>query len=367
MKIVLAIESLASFGGAQRAIIHIAKLLCDEGLSIGLWTFDRSRNQFYYPVPAGISVLTLGEPYTDYQKTRTWLPRMLRRIKFLSQCLEEERVQVVISFMDLMNIQFIGAKWLSRIKLIICERSNPRFRPLPLWWHMVRECVYPLADKFIVQTKGVTREYSNRIRKNIRVIPNPISEKMIDFEFSQRQKRIIAVGRLREVKGFHDLIRAFSILSPDVPEWSLCIIGDGPLKESLSGLIDELNLGDKITLVGAVEDVSPFYKTSRMFVLSSYWEGFPNALAEAMSYGLACISSDCRYGPETLLSKDSGLIFPAGNIHALADCMSKLIHNDHLMETLAKHAREKSLQFSDDKVVLFWKDLIREVSEHETT
>ena len=115
--------------------------------------------------------------------------------------------------------------------------------------------------------------------------------------------RIAAMGRLNEVKGFDRLITSFSIIRHAVPDAVLTIIGKGAREEKLKSLAAGLGLGDAVCFAGFVPDPVTVLRQQNLFALTSYEEGFPNALIEAMSCGLPVVASDCTTGPREILSE----------------------------------------------------------------
>ena len=108
--------------------------------------------------------------------------------------------------------------------------------------------------------------------------------------------RLLTVGALKEQKNHALLIRSFATVA-DRHDAKLLIVGEGELRPALQQLIDELQLHDRVTLVGFVPDPAPFYATADLFVLASDYEGFALVLVEALHAGLKVVSTDCPDGP----------------------------------------------------------------------
>ena len=121
----------------------------------------------------------------------------------------------------------------------------------------------------------------------------------------ERTKRIVAVGRLEAQKNYPLLIKAFYLISNEFKDYIVEIYGEGQERSELSKLINELNLNNRVLLMGRHSDVHERIKDASLYVLSSDYEGMPNALMEAMALGLPCIATNCSGGgPKTLITNE---------------------------------------------------------------
>ena len=125
-----------------------------------------------------------------------------------------------------------------------------------------------------------------------------------------RQQKIAAVGRLHRQKGFDLLIEAFALIADRHPAWNLDIFGEGPEREQLQSLIARHRLSNRVTLRGVVTEIDLPLHEAGLFVMPSRYEGFPNALLEAMACGLPCVGTSVGGVPE-VLGQDAGLLVPA--------------------------------------------------------
>lgn len=171
---------------------------------------------------------------------------------------------------------------------------------------------YFLANKIICVSKGVRDELIKETfinKKKFDVIYNPISQiensklkNENDWRF-QNSKKLLSVGSLKYAKNHELLINSFSILNDRI-NCELIIIGQGPLYEDLKKLIKKLNLDSKIQIINYRNDISYFYKTADLFVLTSRWEGFGNVIVESFTYGTPVVSVACPYGPSEIITKE---------------------------------------------------------------
>lgn len=146
-----------------------------------------------------------------------------------------------------------------------------------------------------------------------------MNEPLVDEWFlSEREPTLVAAGRLASWKGFPDLILAMKEVVKARPA-KLAILGDGPMRDELQALIDELDLSDVVKLYGYVENPLKYFCHADVFVLSSYVEGLPNVLVEAMMCGCTPVSTDCPTGPREVLHDGKyGILVPVKAPVALA-------------------------------------------------
>ena len=152
---------------------------------------------------------------------------------------------------------------------------------------------------------------------------------------------VISAGRLECQKNFPMLVRAFSDFAKDKNDVVLHIYGEGNDKDMLQDLIDKLGCGEKIKLMGRSNDLVSVYKEANLFILSSNYEGMPNALLEAMAIGLPCISTDCPTGPsEMIVSGENGLLVPVNDAEKLREAIEFMYNNRDKAEEMGQRARE---------------------------
>jgi glycosyltransferase involved in cell wall biosynthesis len=181
----------------------------------------------------------------------------------------------------------------------------------------------------------------------------------------ERETIILAVGRLVRLKGFDLLLKAFAQLHSAHPTWRLIILGEGPERQALEALRKELGLVNHFELPGQVRNPEAWMARAGLVVQPSRYEGFPNAVLEAMAMGAPVISSDCRCGPSEMIKDGvNGRLVPVDDIAALARVMGDLLSRKDERERLGHAAVAVRCDFSMDRIMPRWEGLL---VGHETT
>ena len=140
------------------------------------------------------------------------------------------------------------------------------------------------------------------------------------------------------------------------PEWDLIILGDGEEKTKLLQLLIDYKINNRVFFPGSVGNVSEWYEKADLFVLSSLVEGFPNVLLEAMSYGLPCVSFDCKTGPRELIKNGINgiLVSPHEKEIGLSKAISSIINKSEMRENMAKEAIKLRRKNSIENIISKW-------------
>ena len=192
---------------------------------------------------------------------------------------------------------------------------------------------------------------------NVIVIPNPLP--FFPKNFSPlTKKRVIAVGRYYQEKGFDLLLESWAKIYKTHPEWRLEIFGDGD-KTMYEEIRDKLGIPATCCILnGRTNAIEQEYINSSIFVCSSRFEGFGMVLVEAMACGLGVVSFDCPWGPSSIIANgEDGIRVENGNTNALADAIMSLMNDTAKLNTLAKNAITNVQRFQMEKIASKWKDL----------
>lgn len=357
------IGSLGS-GGAERNLVRLSAALAARGWVVSLVTTDPAVEDFY-EVPASVTRVR-ADPEAHLSCRWFDVPGQFRRLTALRDCLRQTRPDLVISFLDTLNVSVLCALWRERVPVVVSERIDPRYHPVGLRWALLRRLTYPRAARVVVLTDDVVHWARRQWpRWRVESIPNPVVRIAAADKAAVAKHAtctVLGIGRLCQQKGFDLLIRAFALVAAEFPAWELSIVGAGRERASLLRLAQSLGIADRVKLNGVVNDTAAALEACDLFVLPSRYEGFPNALAEAMSVGLPVISFDCPSGPSELIRGGvDGLLVPPQDVAALASALRRLMAEPQERARLAARAPEVVGRFGEDMVFDRWQRLVEGV------
>lgn len=249
---------------------------------------------------------------------------------------------------------FILSSYSTKTSSITSLRIDPRFSRSQLLMKQRYPLSLHLSSGVVFQTNIVKEHYSVSIQRKSIVIPNPVIENGHFKPFKNRLKRIVAVGRLSVEKNFSMLVDAFAMLDPN--EYELCIFGDGYLENDLKDKINAYGLQDKILMMGESRNLIEDISVAEIFVLTSDFEGMPNALIEAMSLGLACISTNFPSGAaeELIHNGYNGMLIPVGSLKQLVHVLKVLIEDSDNRLKISHNAMKIKNLLNKDLIINQW-------------
>lgn len=357
-KIALVIPSLAT-GGAEKVIVLLANSLIKDYRVVLIVLY---KTETFYVVEKDVKIIYLRDSYKRSENLFQAFSSNFFYIRNIIRILKTDSINLVISFTTTTNFSsFISCK-IIKIPIIISERKNPLLNKLNLVWQFFGKITCKFADVLVVQTGMIKNVYKAFVlSEKIIVIPNPIDLKMNSFlkeyNCNHRENIILTVGRLDENKNQRLLFEAFSNLN--LPNWKLVVVGDGVLRDVYKKLVKDLDIEKKVEFVGNVQNVWDYYNQAKIFAFTSNSEGFPNALLEAMSFGLPCISTDCPSGPSEIITNDeNGYLIEVNNRAQLEDKLSKLINNPQLCKEFSSKAITSIEKFKMEEIYKQWETLI---------
>jgi glycosyltransferase involved in cell wall biosynthesis len=360
-----AIDNMA--GGVERMVITIMNALAARGHRVELLTWDKRDAAAFYPIDPSIvwHRLALGDP-----DRKAGASLVLRRAERVRAILRRQRPQSVTCFQD---GPFIATRLYALglgIPILAAERNAPtRFdftragRRRDLVLQSLR-----LAKRVIIQCESYRALYPDYLRRRIVTIPNPVFPARLrarpEVAGPDGRLRLLSVGRLSYQKNYGALVEAFVSLAPRFPEWDLTIVGDGEERASLERLIAEKGLGARVKLPGASTAVEQLYAGAHLFALPSRWEGFPNALAEAMSHGLPAVGFEGCAGVRDLISPGRTGALAAGNGDAgsLAGALAALMADASARAAIGRAAAAGIAAFDPDQVFDCWEQVLGEAA-----
>lgn len=303
-KLLLIVPSLHQ-GGLEKVCAATARLL-QPYFDVQIAIFD-SRS-IAYDIK-GIPVVDLRLPSRPGVIAK--VINVLRRGMRLRKLKKKEQIDIAYSFGPTANLANIASGGRAKMWLGIrsyMDMGNPK------QIRLFCRC----ADMVVCCSETICREVQEQYRCGKAVtLQNPFDIKEVkmlsgreEAELPWKEGRIlISMGREDSVKGFWHLLKSFALVHEKLSDTRLMIIGKGEF-EPYKELAEKLGVNEDIFFTGLKKNPYPYLKKGTLYVLTSYYEGFPNAMVEAMSMGLPVIATDCKTGPREILEDRYGILIP---------------------------------------------------------
>lgn len=324
-------------GGAERVITQLASEFEKEGAQITLLVHTND-NPYQDLVNNNINIVNLGHSLPSFLKPKTFfcLPGLVRFLKkqkpdiIFTTGAQHSIILIILSLI----FKFSGKTIIRETNTLSAQKNFlPNFFMNALF--RLSTLLYPAADHIIAPSQGVADDlirHVKNIEHKISVIPNPI-------DFSEIQEKssyplsdtrldqipfILAVGRLVPQKGYDNLINAWAPIYQDKGT-ILVILGDGPERSKLLALSEDLGVSEGLLLPGFQKNPFQYMARCQVFVLSSYYEGLPNTLLQALACGPPVVATDCPSGPREILENGKwGTLVPVGDIEAITNALEHI-------------------------------------------
>ena len=365
MKIMFLCNSLRK-GGAERVISNLTENLIknNEVMIVMIENTD-----IEYTINKNVIINSIDKIRLNNKiKSNSKIIKHLKRLIILNKLKKTYKPDVVLSFMEYPNQLLLFSNIFYKTKTIISVRNDPKILFNTTIKRIIMKCLYPKSDGIVLQTNEAKEFFPNNIKKKCKIIVNPINPDFVGIRKERKTTNtIVSVGRLSEQKNHKLLIKAFSMISNDFPQYRLVIYGEGKLRKELEEEIIKLNLNNKVFLPGNVDNIIEKIYNVKIFVLSSYYEGMPNSLMEAMSLGIPCISTDCPCGgPKYLIdNRINGILVRNDNVEELANAIKELLSSEELCNSISLEAKKIGQKLNPDKINKEWKEYIEEVIKGE--
>lgn len=359
MKIVYLVRDYVNPGGIERVVAYKANYLVKMGYKVYIVSlFEKEGLPFFYFDPRIMFYnLNLADDkfinenfveklssYFDEIKPDITLTTGIGALNYLYKVKDGSKKILELHF----------AKYKKKYKLAKLD-SFLLGRLITYVYSYKRTTIASKYNAFVVLTDEDRLDWKGL--NNIVTIPNPLS--FVPASYSDlKTKRVIAIGRYTNQKGFDLLIDIWSKVNPYFPDWKLSFYGVGGKKRRLENQIKELNLGASIELNPPTKNVEEELNKSAIYAMSSRYEGFGLVLQEAMACGVPAVSFACKSGPQDIIhDEEDGFLVRMGDKKAFAQKLMLLMNNYNLRITMGEAARKNVLRFSEDQIMPKWINL----------
>lgn len=360
MKILFYIGNLRK-GGAERVVATLSNKLVEKNEVIIITTTDE---KVEYSLDKSIKLFSLK----NFDGNKNPLVKNIIYLKRLKDYIKEIDPDIILGFLPEPSYRLLILKPFIKSPVIISDRNYPKIEYASLKSRTIMKFLYKRADGFVFQTDEARDYFCKKIQDKSIVIANPVDDRFLKTKYvGYKSTEFINVGRLNEQKNQILLIESFKDVIKKYPNYKLLIYGEGSLKNELSMYIKDNKLNNNVKLCGNVDDIDNILKDKKGFILSSKYEGMPNALMEAMAVGVPCISTDCPCGgPRELIKNNiNGLLVKSNDKNELVSAMYKIIENDKMCKKIAMSAKKNMNNYSCDKIVSKWFEFMKEVYKNE--
>lgn len=378
MNILFVIPTLGH-GGAQKTIVDLCKMIVNSSHhtkrneeinshkyenNVSLATLAKENViPHFFETPDGVKVFTTNT-YSNHKVVSAL--RMCAAPFRLRHIVKANSIDIIISFQDIANFPVLLGCAFLRTRIIVSERQDTRFYNFPGIRSIARCLLYPLASRIVVQTELIRKQMPNKVKSKTIVIPNACPsfttradpEKAISFKY-----RALTVGRLEKQKNLEFLVASGPEIFSQCDDWCIDIYGSGSLAEKLADDISNLSLENNIFLCKPTKNIEQTLSMYNLFVFPSLYEGFPNALAEAVAAGLPTIAySDVSGVAELISHNKTGLILDRDQTHTqeLSKAMITLMKDDERRIQMGKAAIQLAQRFNSKKIYSQWSQVVSE-------
>jgi glycosyltransferase involved in cell wall biosynthesis len=343
-------------GGAERVAVNLANSFIQRGYAVDM-------------VLMSVTGEFLNDLHPDIRVVNLQVKRLRGLLIPLMRYLRAQRPAALLACMWPITTTALWACKFARVdtRLVVAEHTtwskaeicHSRFKR----WQVVTSMHYmfPFVDGIVAVSQGAADDlarFANLDRNAITVIYNPVVGEAKPAAttplppagwWSGTHRRVLAVGTLKEIKDYTNLLNAFALL-PHPLDARLLILGEGAYRNELEQQARQLGITDRVFMPGFATDPSPYYLQADLHVLSSQGEGLPTVIIEALAAGTPVVSTDCPSGPREILSDgEFGLLVPVGDAAALAAAMAESLAAPHDSDALKARAQDFSIEKAVDQ------------------
>lgn len=359
-RIALFISSLQK-GGSERVMVNLAEYFHEQKYDVILVT--QYKKEVEYDISPEIRRVYSEPDETQLQGGR--IKNFITRFRALREIWEAYKPDIILSFLGKNNLMAIATAALLPSKVVVSVRGEPTMEYEGKLMQKLAKLLFKFADGVVLQTKLAMNFFPNSVQKKSKILSNPLNSQFLNRRYiGEKEDLIVAAGRLDDNKNHAMLIHAFAKIANEYPNVKLVIYGEGELRDTLTTLVAEKELTDRVLMPGSVSDLADKICKAKVFVLTSNTEGMPNSLMEAMALGIPVVSTDCPCGGPATLIEDgvNGLLVPVGDAYALSDALRRLLSDEQFLQNISDEAYKITQTLAPEKVNREWEEYLLSVS-----
>lgn len=356
-KLIISIGTLCA-GGAERVISNLSYHLADQydDVVIVMWY----KEPIFYKVDGRVRIVCVEEEVGTLND--------IKRMLWFRRFIKSERPDLLLSFLEPLNLRVLIATIGLKIKTVVAERNDPRVINGGKIMDFIERTIYKLSDGILVQTETIKKFFIGGLEKKTTVIYNPVNieEDLVGKALlTPKKKLIVSVARLKKQKNQIFLVKSFQKFLETHSDYKLIIYGEGPEREYLEQYIKANNLLEHISLPGATKNVLNVIVDADCFVLSSRCEGMSNALLEAMCIGLPCISTKVSGAIDLIEDNKNGILVDHDDVDALSQSISRIVDDEEFAKQIGKSGTELYKILKSDVISKQWIEYINKKIENQ--
>lgn len=358
MKIAFYIDTMVRCG-AQRVMANLINYYLEQNYDVVLindFPLSDSIPQYVFPS-------NLIRHYLHEKNKKGFFLKNIQRVLRLRKVIKMEKPSIAISFLGRVNIRFLIATIKMPLKKIVSVRNDPRHEyGSSSIYKSLSNMLFRLADGIVFQTQEASLYFDKVLERKKAIIPNSVDPVFFDTPYIGGEG-IVTFGRLEPQKKHSLLIDSFGEIASKYPNINLFIYGVGSLEKKLKEQIENSGLSKRVFLMGVTDDVRKELSKAMLFVLSSDYEGMPNALMESLAVGVPSISTDCPCGgPRDLIQNGvNGILVPCDDKRSMVNAIDNMLANNRLRQTISENARKTAKLFSPTIINEKWQSFFMKV------
>lgn len=354
-KIVFFSGGIHRAGGTERVLTMIANSLSKNGYEVTVVSLCGENN--FYPLEPEVKVI--------YIHSKSLSSSVISNINKLRKTVKTIQPDYWV------DVDYILGIYTKRIRNMCREMKWISWEHFCFYYQYpyynglrkkLRQYVCKHADCVVVLSKEDRKDYLDNlmVMGQLKQIYNPIPYNEAEHSY-EKEKIVLAAGRLTKIKGFDRLLEAWGDIEKDFPEWKLIIAGEGEEKENLLNQINIKKLAN-VEITGFVKDMESLYRKASVFALPSRNEGFVMVLLEAMAYGIPLIAFNCKSGVKEMIDNGgNGYIVENDNINDFSKMLRKIMADEALRDRMSIESRAKAKEFTVEKINSQWMEMLESI------